>query len=57
MDTGKSQERQNNLYAIRIINSPIILLITENGTHFYPVSRYDGFGKQKKEWAKNLKQV
>ena len=55
LDTGKSQEKQSNLYAVRIQNSPIILFITENGTPCYPASRYDGVGTQKKAWATKLK--
>ena len=54
VDTGKSQEKQSNLYAVRIQNSPIILFITENGTPYYPESRYDGVGTQKKAWATKL---
>ena len=54
VDTGKSQEKQSNLYAVRIRNSLIILFITENGTPCYPVSRYDGVGTQKKALATKL---
>ena len=54
VDTGKSQEKKSNLYAIRIQNSPIIIFITENGTPCYPASRYDGVGTQKKAWATKL---
>ena len=54
VDTGKFQEKKSNLYSVCIQNSPIILFITENGTPYYPASRYDGVGTQKKAWATKI---